>query len=139
MKFNRQQIESSLKEFLKVRSEILFAYVFGSFAGGKDFQDIDVGIYISDLTSIGDSFDFAFQMSGDLERLLGCSVDVIVLNTAPDHLIHSVSNGILILNRDDDVRVTFLSSSWSRYFDIRVKREAYLQAIAGEQSSYEPT
>lgn len=139
MKFNRQQIESSLKEFLSARSEILFAYVFGSFAGGKDFQDIDVGIYINDLTSIDDSFDFAFQMSGNLERLLGCSVDVIVLNTAPDHLIHSVSNGILILNRDDDTRVTFLSSSWSRYFDIRVKRQAYLQAIAGKQSSYEPT
>ena len=69
-----------------------------------------------------DGFGYAFEMSGELERLLGCRVDVILLNTAPDHLIHSVSMGKVIVNRDDDARVDFVTASWSRYFDIQPKR-----------------
>ena len=108
---------------------MLFAYQFGSSAESDSFRDLDIGIYLQGEKD-GDSFDRTMKMSADLERQTGIRTDVILINTAPDHLIHSVSNGIILVNRDDDVRVRFLTRSWSRYFDIAVKRQAYLRAVA---------
>lgn len=39
----KQQIVLRLGELLKAREEVLFAYVFGSFAEGLPFHDIDAG------------------------------------------------------------------------------------------------
>lgn len=122
----REEIIQEVTQQLAARQEIVFAYLFGSIAESEVFRDVDLGMYIGDMSTVGNGFDYAFKLSGELERLLGCRVDVILMNTAPDHLIHSISKGKLILNRDDDLRVDFVSSSWSRYFDIQPKR---LQAL----------
>jgi predicted nucleotidyltransferase len=124
MRLKNEEIIELVHQNLSARQEIIFAYVFGSVLDSQAFKDVDVGIYLDQ--SISDGFRYAFEMSGELERLLDCRVDVILMNTAPDHLIHSISKGKLILNRDDDVRVDFVSSSWRRYFDIQPKR---LQAL----------
>lgn len=129
MKVQKENIETLLKEYLNSRPEILFAYLFGSAGTSDSFQDIDMAIYVADMKRIGDGFEYAFTMSGELERLLGCSVDVILMNTAPDHLIHSISKGKLIVDRDEDTRVDFITSSWSRYFDFEPKRRQWLQEV----------
>lgn len=126
----KDQIEPKLIEYLSGRSEVLFAYLFGSAVDSEVFQDVDLGLYVGDMGVIDSGFDYAFRMSGELEDLLGCQVDVILMNTAPDHLIHSISTGNLVVNRDDDARVEFLTASWSRYFDMAVKRRLYLKAVA---------
>lgn len=124
MTLTKDQIIQTINEYLTARQEVLFAYLFGSVVDSDAFGDVDVGIYVDE--SISDGFGYTFEMSGELERLLGCPVDVILMNTAPDHLIHSISKGKLIINRDDDLRVDFITRSWSRYFDIQRKR---VQAI----------
>jgi predicted nucleotidyltransferase len=131
------QILSILRTELEKHSEILFAYVFGSVIDSASFKDVDVGVYVAGPDRLADGFAYAFAMSGELERLIGCRVDVILMNTAPDHMIHSISSGKLILNRDDDRRVVFLAASWSRYFDVQIIRRAYLHAVAGESSAHE--
>jgi predicted nucleotidyltransferase len=136
MKTN-DQILSILRAELEKHNEILFAYVFGSVIDSASFKDVDVGVYVADADRLADGFGYAFAMSGELERLIGYRVDVILMNAAPDHLIHSISNGKLILNRDDDRRVVFITASWSRYFDVQVMRRAYLHAVAGESSAHE--
>lgn len=127
MRIEKENVEPVLKEYFKDRSEVIFTYVFGSFVDANSFRDIDVGVYVSEGAQLGDGFDYALRMSVDLEHLVGCPVDVILMNDAPDHLIHSISKGRVVINRDDDARVDFITASWSRYFDIQQKRR---QAIA---------
>jgi predicted nucleotidyltransferase len=116
-----------LTQELERRSEIIFAYVFGSFVEGTSFRDIDVAIYLSELHAAHDTLSYAIGISTDMERVVGHPVDVIVLNAAPDHLVHWVSKGTVIVNRDSDFRTDFVARAWSRYLDFKPKRR---QAMA---------
>ena len=124
---DRDKTTSVISQYLAARPEILFAYLFGSVLESDSFHDIDVAVYVRDARGIGDSLDYTLKMSLELERMLGFPVDIVLMNSAPDHLIHSISKGRVLVNRDDDVRVDFITSSWSRYFDVQGKRR---QAIA---------
>jgi predicted nucleotidyltransferase len=124
MRRAKKEIVELVNQYVTARREIVFAHLFGSIHESDTFNDVDLGVYVDD--SISDGFAYAFDMSMELEKLLHCRVDVILLNNAPDHLIHSISKGEVVLNRDVDVRVDFITASWSRYFDIQPKR---LQAI----------
>lgn len=135
----KEEIEFVLREFFDRRREIVFAYIFGSVLDSQEAHDVDVAVFVDDMQQIGNSFDYTFAMSGELERLLGCPVDVILMNTAPDHLIYSITKGKLILERNAGTRVAFVTASWSRYFDVEVKRRAYLKAIAEESRADEPS
>ncbi|MFQ5799228.1 MAG: nucleotidyltransferase domain-containing protein [Bacteroidota bacterium] len=135
MRLTKKEIIELVRQYLTARQEIVFAYLFGSVVDSDAFKDVDLGVYVGG--GISDGFGYAFAMSGELGRMLECHVDVILMNTAPDHLIHSISKGKVILNRDDDARVSFITASWSRYFDIQVKRRDYLRAIAAGSSSHE--
>jgi len=126
MKLQRDQITSAIKAELEGRSEILFAYLFGSFVESPAFQDVDVAIYVTDQGTVKDGMMYSIQLSVALERKIGCPVDVILLNASPDHLVHQISKGQVIVNKDDDVRTDFITAAWSRYFDIQPKR---LQAL----------
>jgi len=119
---DRDNITSVITQYLAARPEILFAYLFGSVVESDSFQDVDVAVYVQDALGIGDSLDYALKLSVELERMLRISVDIVLMNTAPDHLIHSISKGRMLVNRDDDARVDFITSSWSRYFDVQGKR-----------------
>ena len=119
---DRDNITPVLSQYLAARPEILFAYLFGSVVESDSFHDIDVAVYVRDALGIGDSLDYALKMSVELERMLGISVDIVLMNMAADHLIHSISKGRVLVNHDDDARVDFITSSWSRYFDVQGKR-----------------
>ena len=123
MRSDREHIVSVISHYLTARTEILFAYVFGSIVESGAFQDVDVAVYRSDDLENGDGLEYALKMSLALERKIGCPVDVVLMNTAADHLIHSISRGRVVVNRDDDARADFITSSWSRYFDVQRKRQ----------------
>lgn len=127
MTLTKDQIARVVSEYLAARQEIVFAYLFGSVVDSDVFKDVDVGVYVD--RRISDGFEYAFNMSGELERLLGYPVDVILLNTAPDHLIHSVSSGTILINRDNEARINFLTTSWSRYMDFEPKRRQWLREV----------
>jgi len=116
----------AIKQELQGRPEILFAYLFGSFLEEQSFHDIDVAVYVNNSSVLSDVVRYSIRLSLDLEKLLGQSVDMVVLNTAPDHLVHEVSKGRLVVGRDEDFRTDFIAASWKRYFDIQPKR---LQAL----------
>jgi predicted nucleotidyltransferase len=117
-----QLIERKLSE----RDEIIFAYLFGSVLSSEEWNDVDVAVYV-DPSRVTDRFHYAMRLGTQLERENRFPVDLILLNDAPDHLIHHISKGKLVLNRDDDFRVDFITAAWKRYFDIQPKR---LQAYA---------
>lgn len=70
-----QTLQKVLAEYFKTQP-VLKAWLFGSFARGEDTPKSDVDILVlPDYTKL-DGFGF-FGMWGDLERLLGRSVDLV--------------------------------------------------------------
>ncbi|MER3523024.1 MAG: hypothetical protein C4326_02910 [Ignavibacteria bacterium] len=122
MKRSREEILLTLKETLAQRPEILFAYLFGSFVEEEKFRDLDVDVYVHEAVAVPDSFEYAVRLAGELGLKMGYPVDVILMNTAPDHLIYSISKGTVLVDRDEDFRVDWLINAWNRYFDIQPKR-----------------
>ncbi len=127
MKRSREEITAALRSTLEGRPEILFAYVFGSFTEGESFRDLDIGVYVTDPVSVADSLMYTIRLSGELEGKTGSPVDVILMNSAPDHLIHSISKGNVLVDRDENFRDDFIAAAWSRYLDFKPLRQ---QAVA---------
>lgn len=131
MKKDRSEIRRIVAVELEGRSEIVFAYIFGSFVENKDFKDIDLGVWFL-VQPDGDLVqELADALRRSLERRVGLDVDVIPLNAVSDALIYHASRGELILDRDADLRETVITSAWKRYWDFSFKRDTYLRDVAG--------
>jgi len=127
----RTEIEQVLREELQGRPEIIFAYLFGSIADGIPFRDVDVAVYVRDKPGSKEEFEYALNLGEALEQKTGYPVDVVLLHSAPDHLIYSISKGKLLLSKDEDLRADFITAAWSRYFDIREKRRTAILDMLG--------
>jgi predicted nucleotidyltransferase len=121
-------IETRLRDFLAVRAEeegIAAAYLFGSVVRGtaRPGSDVDVGILYSEeppLTLEG----LGFRLEGEMEKLLGLPVQLVVLNRAPVDLIFRVlRDGKLLVEGDRSKRVRFEVKSRFDYWDV----EPYLR------------
>ncbi|MDP8227790.1 nucleotidyltransferase domain-containing protein [bacterium] len=126
---NKKEINNSIQRILKERTEIDFAYLFGSFIEEELYNDIDIGIFIKTevfKTFAGSDFSYAIKLALQIEKVIKKSVDIIIMNNAPDHLIYYISKGKAIVNRDDNFRVDFITQAWTRYFDFKFQRNLYL-------------
>jgi hypothetical protein len=62
----------------------------------------------------------------DLERDLGCRVDLVVLNRAPWDLVHRVlRDGRVVLERDRSARIQFEVRARNQYFDTQPILQRY--------------
>ena len=103
------------------------AYLFGSVARGDDAftSDVDVAI-LFDAPPAQQLLGPALTLAGDLERLLGRAVDLVVLNSAPADLVHRIlRDGILVLDRDRARRIRFEVARRNEYFDLEPIRRQY--------------
>lgn len=118
---NRQQIEERATEVLATAGpELVAAYLFGSVsrdtATGE--SDVDIGILLQS-TPPGRLQDLRSALEGLLERALGRSVQVVVLNQAPADLVHRVlRDGRLLVDRDRGARIRFEVRTRNEYFDL---------------------
>ena len=129
---NRIEIQDSIKQLLERKNEIVFAYLFGSFVEEGSYNDIDVAIYIDPKKYkkiLASKIAYDIKLALEIEKETKNTVDLIIINNAPDHLIYSISAGLLIVNRHDDLRVDFITQSWARYFDFKYQRDMYLQNV----------
>lgn len=112
----RQEIVEQLREALKERSEIVFAYLLGSFAEGLPFRDIDVAVWAEGVDKER-AWDYETQLAIDLTKVLGIEVDVRLLNFAPIGFCVNALKGILLLSRDDEIRLNFIERVSRLYMD----------------------
>ncbi len=70
-----EEIKTTIAEYFKTQP-VLKAWLFGSFARGEETPDSDVDLIITLDKSSPIGFRY-FGMWGDLERLLGRSVDLV--------------------------------------------------------------
>ena len=109
------RIGKSVNEALSGVEDVIVAYVFGSTAEGKEhaFSDIDVAILLKE-----PSLDKTMRIHSLLTELLGDRVDTLLLNLAPPVLqYHVVKNGLRVLSKDEDARVSFEARALSEGLD----------------------
>jgi hypothetical protein len=115
------ETKSLLRDHFSTRSEgIIAAYLFGSEGRGTAGPGSDVDVAILFSTPPAGSLDSpTLTLEGDLERLLGRSVEVVALNSAPVDLVHRVlRDGQLLFEANRSARIAFEVRSRNEYFDL---------------------
>lgn len=82
----REQLIGDLRSCLEARSEIIYAYVFGSFLTGMPFRDIDLAVYVNLQERSNLQEAYAELLSQAFKEIF----DVIVINDAPNSLKCSI-------------------------------------------------
>ncbi|MCS7232378.1 MAG: nucleotidyltransferase domain-containing protein [Elusimicrobiota bacterium] len=110
----KNQIISKIKELLHDEEKVIFAYLYGSFIEDEFSNDIDIAVYSSEIDSI-----FSFQADlkikiSDQIRNLGFDIspdeiDLRVINNVDyDFLIEVLDKGVLIVDKDSELRAQFI-------------------------------
>ena len=109
-----------LVEILNKRSQIVFAYLFGSNVKGyaNEKSDWDIAVYFKE-HSKQDGHWPEFILEAELSRSIGAPVQVIVLNKSlpPVFGFEIVKDGILLLDRKPNLRIDFENKIIRRYHD----------------------
>ncbi|MGQ9648011.1 MAG: nucleotidyltransferase domain-containing protein [Thermodesulfobacteriota bacterium] len=126
----RERIEATVKERLEKEERIVFAYLHGSFTEGRPFRDIDISVFVDESrVSKEKTLNFEVSFSVELEDTIRMPIDVKVINYAPLAFQYYSTAGTLLMCRDDDFRVDFLTRIRSLYFDFRPSSERFLMEM----------
>ncbi len=131
-----ESIKKKLRLRLEKQRQVVTAYLHGSVLTKKNPRDIDIAVYLypkifDQLSSAGEiSLSFAIPLEIDLEEFLKRRIDVQVLNRAPLSFRYRViSDGILIVDKDSNLRSDFEYLSRVEYFDFKPRRNEYLREV----------
>lgn len=104
-------------------------YLFGSFARGEDFSDLDIGILMG--CEVMQPLEFELKLEVCLEKALKYPVDVRILDSAPlSFQFAAVRDGRLIVDSEPNRRAFFEGSVRKKYFDFSIFRRRYLKEAA---------
>jgi predicted nucleotidyltransferase len=123
---SKHKIIQEIRNRLSQETNIVFAYVHGSFLDEDTFNDVDIAVFVEKNTLKPNPVDFEISWSLKLEKSLNISVDVKILNAAPLSFRYHATKGKLIIDRDEEVREEFLCRTWSDYFDFKPVSKIYL-------------
>ena len=122
-------IKKRVASICEAEPAIAAAYVFGSYAQGKNEKssDLDVALLLND-SKIADFSTLGFITV--LEKQMGCKVDVVILNKADEILKFEVRrNGILIFERSGKYRKQFEIRSRKAYEDFLYLHKKYVKTV----------
>lgn len=114
----KQNILDQIREIVERIDNVQFAYAYGSFAEDMLFHDIDVGVYMSNIDKRPAS-QYALDLAGELGKTVNFPVDVRILNFAPVSFLYHVVRGIIIFERNEDLRAEIVERTVKRYLDIK--------------------
>lgn len=113
---------------LQARSDIIFAYLFGSIGRGKrlPLSDIDIAIYLKDLSEIHEK---KMEILGTLMNFLETDeIDLVILNVAPLTLkMKILESKTIVVDHSPSLRHRFESLIMREYFDFSVVEKAILE------------
>ena len=107
-----------------------FAYLHGSFLGDDSFGDIDVAVSVDSEGMKIDPTTYELDLEAVLERGLGFSVDVRLVDEAQPSFRYAVTRGDALLVRDREAYATFRERTWNEYLDFAPLREEALRDLA---------
>ena len=109
-----------LTEIFQNRPSVIFAYLFGSKVKGyaNDKSDWDIAVYFAEpIEKVGEWP--AFELEAELSRAVGATVQVMVLNNSPAPVFgfEIVKDGVLLIDRDENLRMDFENRTLRHYHD----------------------
>jgi predicted nucleotidyltransferase len=115
---------------LENESDVLFAYLFGSYAKGTQDEksDIDIAVYLKDQSILESDPLFPSRLAIKIEKALDRrkSADVRILNGSTLRFRSQVLRyGKLLHSKDEKKRIEFETSSLSQYYDFKPHLEMY--------------
>ncbi|MEO8009385.1 MAG: nucleotidyltransferase domain-containing protein [Betaproteobacteria bacterium] len=116
--------------FAKHAGDLIAVYIFGSVARRASGRSSDVDIAVLFAVPPAPTLSgLALETQADLEQLLGCAVQLVVLNDAPVDLAHRVlRDGALVFESDRAARVAFEVAARREYLDLLPILRRYRQA-----------
>lgn len=125
----KQTLIQKISGALESKHHIVFAYIFGSFNTQESFNDIDIAIFIADSESRS-ALNIELDIERELEDIIHMPVDVRILNSAPLSFVYQViKDGIVIVDKNMDLRADFEGLTCKKYFDFRHLRIEYLKEV----------
>ncbi len=115
---------------MKLDSNVLFAFLFGSRAKGtaNKFSDTDIALYLSPKIDPSKYFDLRLKYTASLP--IKVERDVIILNESSPLLAYEVvSNGKPIFIRSKKAMIDFKARAFLRYFDTQALRSVQYSAM----------
>jgi hypothetical protein len=114
--------------YLQSHPEVVFAYLFGSLAKGKQtpLSDVDIAIFLTDGIDVAET---KLEILGRLVDILQTDeIDFVVLNTASLPLINNILKyHKLIVDKKPFERHIFESLMMRKYFDFSIKESTMLK------------
>lgn len=127
------------KDILIEYEEIMFAYIFGSYAKNslKSTSDIDIAIYLEGNLSPNEYLDLKMNLTEATKR----EVDLVILNNATPLLKFEIyKNHLLLFTRDFStesnykIKVLFEYNDMKRYLDLSYNKT--IERLKKEVESY---
>ncbi len=120
----------NIAKILEKEPEILFAYIFGSYAKGiqSEKSDIDIAVYLKDERILEKDPLFPSRLAIKIEKILAEKkiVDVRVLNGSTLRFKNQVLRyGKLLFSKDEKKRIEFETLSLDHYYDFKPHLEMY--------------
>ncbi|MEK6814921.1 MAG: nucleotidyltransferase domain-containing protein [Nitrospirota bacterium] len=115
------------QDLLMQDENVIFAYLFGSLAGGapKPLSDVDIAVYLLGTKNFA---EYKLQLFDRLSAVLGTSeLDLVILNTAPVSLSGRIlQHRRVLVDKEPFRRHAYESNTLREFFDFRTKEGALL-------------
>ena len=123
---SRERLVRTLADALASRSDISFAYVFGSVLERDAIRDVDVAVW----TTPGSATFVDMDLAASLSRLVRLPVDVRRVNDAAVPFLFHVLRGRPLVVRDELLLAAIMERTARQYHDMasllrRTTREAF--------------
>jgi predicted nucleotidyltransferase len=131
---DKELLKEKITGVLSAKGQVCFAYLFGSRARGTAgvLSDVDIAVFFDELAlSRKGVYGFECELMPELERVLGCPIDLVVLNKASIYLRYQVlKGGELLFCNSEDSRLKFHEETIRLYLDFlpfRAVQNEYLK------------
>jgi predicted nucleotidyltransferase len=127
-----------LPDYLEKDKDIYLTYLFGSFASEKErkLSDVDIAVLLKEGI---EPLEKQLNLLADITFILKTDeVDLVILNRAPIALQYTIiSEGTLLVNREDKLRIDYEEKVSRDYLDseyMRTEHQKYLfQRLKGDR------
>jgi predicted nucleotidyltransferase len=123
-------IIEKIKEILRKKKEILFAFLFGSSLKSENPNDIDIGVFVKEKDIDEESaFDYSLSLSSELSYELDRELDVSIMNYASLGLLKNIIQGELLFAQNQQFVEDYIERKSFEYMEYYELSKFFLRDV----------